>query len=74
MDYQIVVRMKSFFATEFKIKCVTGGYGDSNGGNDRMVVQEDTVFVSGMNTDITEDEICQHFGAIGLIKVCLLIY
>ncbi|XP_044578678.1 RNA-binding protein cabeza-like isoform X3 [Cotesia glomerata] len=51
-----------------EVAVVTRGYGDSNGGNDRMVVQEDTVFVSGMNTDITEDEICQHFGAIGLIK------
>lgn len=34
-----------------------------------MITQEDTIFVSGMNIDITEEEICQHFGAIGLIKV-----
>lgn len=35
-----------------------------------MVTQEDTIFVSGMNTEITEEEICEHFGAIGIIKVC----
>jgi RNA-binding protein FUS len=34
-----------------------------------MVTQEDTIFVSGMDATITEEEICQHFGAIGLIKV-----
>lgn len=34
-----------------------------------MVVQEDTIFVSGMDPTVTEDEICEHFGAIGIIKV-----
>lgn len=34
-----------------------------------MVTQEDTIFVSGMDPSISEDEICQHFGAIGVIKV-----
>lgn len=45
------------------------GFGDRGGGGDGMVVQEDTIFVSGMDCEITEDEICTHFGAIGLIKV-----
>lgn len=36
-----------------------------------MVVQEDTVFVSGMDSDINEDDIANHFGAIGIIKVIL---
>lgn len=34
-----------------------------------MVTQEDTIFVSGMDTETTEDEIANHFGAIGIIKV-----
>lgn len=34
-----------------------------------MVMQEDTIFVSGMDPAVSEDEICQHFGAIGVIKV-----
>lgn len=53
-----------------------GGYGGDRGGGDRgggdMVTQEDTVFVQGMNPDTTEDELCQHFGAIGIIKVNLM--
>lgn len=47
---------------------ITGGYGDRGGGNDGMVTQEDTIFVSGMDPSISEEEICQHFGAIGIIK------
>lgn len=34
-----------------------------------MVVQEDTIFVSGMDSGVTEDEICEYFGQIGIIKV-----
>ena len=34
-----------------------------------MVVQEDTIFISGMDPSISEEEICEHFGAIGVIKV-----
>jgi RNA recognition motif-containing protein len=34
-----------------------------------MITQEDTVFVSGMSPAMTEDDIQQHFGAIGVIKV-----
>lgn len=43
-----------------------GGYG--GGGND-YIVQEDTIFVSGMNPTTSEGDIQQHFGAIGIIKV-----
>jgi RNA-binding protein FUS len=45
-----------------------GGGGGGAGGND-MVTQEDTIFVSGMNPDTTEEEMAVHFGAIGVIKV-----
>lgn len=38
-----------------------------------MVVQEDTIFVSGMGPDTTEDEIANHFGAIGIIKVSAIL-
>lgn len=37
-----------------------------------MITQEDTIFVSGMNTQASEDDIAAHFGAIGIIKVCYL--
>lgn len=45
-----------------------GGFGGDRGGGD-MVTQEDTVFIQGMNPSTTEEELCQHFGAIGIIKV-----
>lgn len=51
-------------------RSIAGGYGDRNSGSDGMVTQEDTIFVSGMDPSISEEEICQHFGAIGIIKVC----
>lgn len=34
-----------------------------------MVTQEDTIFVSGMDPQTNEDDIANHFGAIGIIKV-----
>lgn len=52
--------------------------GDSRGGSssDRfrgestdLVMQEDTIFVSGMPTNASEDDIKEHFGSIGVIKV-----
>jgi len=56
-------------------RSIAGGYGDRNsGGGDGMVTQEDTIFVSGMDPSISEEEICQHFGAIGVIKVRIRIY
>lgn len=58
---------KEKFVNSQKLLIISGGYGDRN--NDGMVTQEDTIFVSGMDSEITEEEICQHFGAIGLIKV-----
>ena len=33
------------------------------------MIQEDTIFVSGMSPDVTEYDIANHFGAIGIIKV-----
>jgi len=61
--------------TNYNFRSITGGYGDRNsGGGDGMVTQEDTIFVSGMDPSISEEEICQHFGAIGIIKVRILPY
>lgn len=37
--------------------------------SDNVFVQEDTIFVSQMNPDVTETEISDHFGSIGIIKV-----
>lgn len=49
---------------------ITGGGGGFGGrGGDDYVVQEDTVFVSGMTSATSEEEIQQHFGSIGVIKV-----
>ncbi|KAL1140078.1 hypothetical protein AAG570_000010 [Ranatra chinensis] len=45
----------------------TGGYG--GGGGSDYIVQEDTIFVSGMNQNTSEGDIQQFFGAIGIIKV-----
>lgn len=42
-----------------------GGFG---GGGD-MIIQEDTIFVAGMDPAITEQDIHDHFGSIGVIKV-----
>lgn len=42
--------------------------GGSDSGND-MIIQEDTIFVSGMSPQTSEDDIANHFGAIGIIKV-----
>lgn len=57
----------------FRFDDIAGGFGgDRNGGGaggDYMVTQEDTIFVCGMDTSVTEEDICEHFGAIGLIKV-----
>lgn len=33
-----------------------------------MVTQDDTIFVSGMDPEITENDINDHFGSIGIIK------
>lgn len=43
--------------------------GGAGSGNDNMIIQEDTIFVSGMSPQTSEDDISNHFGAIGLIKV-----
>lgn len=51
-----------------ELYCPGGGWGGGGGGGGDFVEQIDTVFVSGMSTEITEVEIEQHFGAIGIIK------
>ena len=45
----------------------SGGFG----GNEDTQSQPDTIFVQGLSTHITEEELCQHFGSIGIIKVIL---
>lgn len=51
-----------------------GGYGGGGGGRagEDYIVQEDTVFVSGMNQSTSEEQIQQHFGSIGIIKVIVV--
>ncbi|CAH1399961.1 unnamed protein product [Nezara viridula] len=46
-----------------------GNYGGGGYGGGDYIVQEDTVFVSGMNPATSEGDIQQHFGAIGVIKI-----
>lgn len=43
--------------------------GRDGGGGSNLIVQEDTIFISGMDPDTSEEEIFSHFGAIGVIKV-----
>lgn len=50
-----------------------GDRGSSGGSNSDMITQEDTIFIAGMDSESTEEEIAQHFGAIGVIKVKILI-
>ncbi|XP_071876190.1 RNA-binding protein cabeza isoform X3 [Bombus fervidus] len=64
----VAVDMEIAGDTVTALAVATRGYGDRGGGNDGMVTQEDTIFVSGMDPSISEEEICQHFGAIGIIK------
>ena len=33
-------------------------------------MENDTIFISGMPLDVTEDQLSSHFGSIGIIKVC----
>ena len=37
-----------------------------------MVKQEDTIFITGMPEHVQENDIAQHFGSIGVIKVSWL--
>ena len=46
--------------------------GDRHGGDDQMETQVDTVFVTGLPPDVTEDDLAGHFGSIGLIKVSVI--
>ncbi|XP_059483859.1 RNA-binding protein cabeza-like isoform X4 [Neocloeon triangulifer] len=46
----------------------TSGGAGFGGGGDQLHVQEDTIFISGMTTSISEQDIAQHFGSIGIIK------
>lgn len=46
-----------------------GGGGGVGGGGGDYIVQEDTVFISGMNPDTSDNDIAQLFGSIGIIKV-----
>lgn len=39
-----------------------------------MITQEDTIFISGMDPETSEDDIAQHFGAIGVIKVIIEVF
>lgn len=40
------------------------------GGNDsEVIVQQDTIFVAGMEPSVTMDEIAEFFGVLGIIKV-----
>lgn len=43
-----------------------GNYGSSGSG---MEEQQDTIFVSGIAEDTTEEQLIEHFGAIGIIKL-----
>lgn len=36
-----------------------------------METQDDTIYVSGLPDDVTEEAIAEFFGQIGIIKVCI---
>ena len=43
--------------------------GGSYGAGQDMEIQQDTVFITGMDRNVSEDDLAQHFGSIGIIKV-----
>lgn len=43
----------------------------AGGGGGDMMEMVDTIFVSGLPEDIDVDGLVQHFGSIGVIKVCI---
>lgn len=45
-----------------------GGGGGSHGGSQEHDMP-DTIFITGMSEDVTESQIEEHFGAIGIIKL-----
>ena len=49
-----------------------GGFGGGRSGD--MEIQQDTIFVSGMGQDCSEELLVQHFGSIGVVKVNINIY
>ncbi|XP_060863765.1 RNA-binding protein cabeza isoform X2 [Metopolophium dirhodum] len=69
-----VVDMADLAVLEVVDKNVAAAVEDTSSGgppNDRsgdFIVQEDTIFVSGMSTTTSEADIEQHFGSIGIIK------
>ena len=42
------------------------------GGDKQLEETPDTVFITGLNPDIDEEGLKQHFGSIGIIKVCYI--
>ena len=44
------------------------------GGDKQLEETPDTVFITGLNPDITEEDLISHFGSIGVIKVGWLCY
>lgn len=61
----IYCKSRTFLLLCGSVRVCFTGYGDRGD----MITQEDTVFVSGMSPALTEEDIQQHFGAIGVIKV-----
>ena len=49
-----------------------GGSNYSGSSSGDMQEQPDTIFIQGLPEFITEEELCQQFGSIGMIKVCAL--
>lgn len=47
-----------------------GGGGGGNWGGDRELQETpDTVFITGLDENIVEEDLMAHFGSIGIIKV-----
>jgi len=44
-----------------------GGFGGQQGD---IQIQEDTVFIQGLNEEVTQEQLAMHFGQIGVVKVC----
>jgi len=54
-------------------RAISGSGGGGGWGGDRELQETpDTVFITGLNENIEEEDLMAHFGSIGVIKVCTL--
>ena len=62
-----------FYEGFMKVHCFVARPMGGGGGMEK-VKQPDTVFIQGLPLDVTQDQLKEHFGGIGMIKVFAVIF